>query len=411
MINLNVSSSGRVLAGLVLLLGGCDAIIDPMADYHAPAGIEADRMTAVRAASQTPPDLRPGDMFVFDNPNVTWQVVSVAENGNIAWQADNGETQITAPNPLLPALEWHSEERGSGRRLISNISGAMFPLESGNELTFRSTVDTDRPPYAWEFDWTCETGDLETVAVPAGTFPAYRIACGRQQPEEVIFYYAPEVGNYVRLIATDSNGGPPQERRLTDFTRASMPMQRAGMPAPAQGEVVLESEEPDRMGLTQGQIQEQGGDTMSSNPQPTTRSGPTALGMIAESEGSKSMAPAPTEAPQSGLMAPQSTDQAQSGAQSAVAAATAETGVSPGTIAVHLASYKEPGNAESGWKQLMASNRDQLQDTRPLIRKVEIAGKGVFYRLHAGPVASEAQGREICRVLAQRGTYCKVVKL
>lgn len=400
MIKTRLSYPGCALAGLAaLMLAGCD-ILDPMAEEV--PGVATDRMAAVRAASQAPPDLRPGDTFVFDNPTVTWQVVSVTEDGNIAWQADNGETQITAPNPLLPALEWSSESRGSGRRLISDMSGSMFPLKPGNDITFRSTVDTDRPPYAWEFDWTCETGDLQSVAVPAGTFPAYRISCGRQQPDEVVFYYAPEVGNYVHLIAIDSNGGPPQERRLTDYSRAAMPMQRAGMPVPAPGAVVLESEQPDQMSLSQS-------DSPADAP-PTPRAGPTALGMIAQDGTPQTMEPAPSQAPQSGLVGSQTESQAPQQGQEAAMAATAaeEAGVSPGTVAVHLASYKEPGNAERGWQQMIAAHRDQLQGMRPLIRKVDIAGKGVFYRLHAGPLESDAQGKAICRVLVQRGAYCKV---
>lgn len=390
-----LKTPGFALAGMVLLLAGCD-ILDPMADTV--PGVPNDRMSAVLAAAQMPPDLRPGDRFVFDNPTVTWQVVAIAENGNIAWEADNGETQITAPNPLLPALEWHSETRGTGRRLISNMSGSMFPLEPGSELTFRSTVDTDQPPYAWEFDWVCETGNLESVAVPAGTFPAYRIACGRQMPDEVVFYYAPEVGNYVRLITADSNGGPPHERRLTDYSRAAMPMQRAGMPVPAPGEVVMESDEPGRMTMAEPQ-------TGQTN---TPRSGPTALGMIAEG-GQAPMAPAPAETPQSGLTGVDGGTRA--GAAPSTAMAATDAGVPAGALAIHLASYKDPGNAEKGWQQLLAANRDQLQGLRPLVRKVDITGKGTFYRLHAGPVADEAQGKAICRVLAQRGSYCKIARL
>lgn len=384
-----------IIGTFSLLLAGCEMFGagDPVMDASGNE-VPEDHIDAVVTAAGAPPILVPGDRFSFNNPAVSWQVVGTDQDGNIAWQADNGEAQITAPNPLLPALEWSSADRGSGRRLISNMDQSMFPLEPGKSVSFRSTVDTDMPPYAWEFDWHCTVGGLEQTTVPAGTFLAYRIGCGRQVPDEVIFFYSPEVGNYVRLLTTDSSGGTSQERQLTAFTRSNAPMQ-AMMPAVSPpGEVVLESEEPDQMTL------------------PT---GPTALGMVAEAGFGETQAPAPDQAPQSELMnATTETPQPPAQTASAPPSTTTQTPsatVSPGTIAVHLASYKDPVNADKGWQQLLAANGDQLSGTTPLVRRVDLGSKGIFYRLHAGPVANQAQAKEICRILSQRGIYCKVSTL
>lgn len=379
---------------VAFLAAGCE-LFDTGSPVTDETGTEVpeDHIAAVVAAAGTPPQLTAGDRFAFNNPTVTWQVIGTDADGNIAWQADNGEAQITAPNPLLPALEWSSADRGSGRRLISNMTESMFPLEPGKSVSFRSTVDTDTPPYAWEFDWHCTVGNLEQTTVPAGSFLAYRIGCGRQVPDEVIFYYAPEVGNYVRLLTTDSSGAASQERQLTAFTRNAANLQ-ALAPVPPPGEVTLESEMPDEMTLS---------------------TGPTALGMVAEAGFGQSEAPPPPQAPQSELMTGQEEPQATPPAPPQTASVPPQTPppatVSPGTIALHLASYKDPANAEKGWQQLLASNGDQLNGTTPLVRRVDLGSKGIFYRLHAGPVANEAQAKEMCRILAQRGVYCKVSTL
>ncbi|HAE03324.1 MAG TPA: hypothetical protein DCG04_18115, partial [Rhodospirillaceae bacterium] len=67
--------------------------------------------------------------------------------------------------------------------------------------------------------------------------------------------------------------------------------------------------------------------------------------------------------------------------------------------------------AEEGWKILMNGNRDQLDGLRPIIRRVDLGSKGIFYRLHAGPVANQGQAATICTTLLQRGVYCKAIPL
>jgi len=141
-----------------------------------------------------------------------------------------------------------------------------------------------------------------------------------------------------------------------------------------------------------------------------------ALGMLSGIE------PAPSESPQSSLMVDGTSDSmaetsssAQSGSETmaaATAGAASSDGVADGrTIAVHLASYLNPDNAEAGWNELVSNNRDQLDGTRPMIRQVDLGSQGIFFRLHAGPLSGEGQAQEICRVLEARGVYCQVTRL
>lgn len=413
-----IQISGVVVLAASLLVG-CSNFGGMGAD---PAtGLSGKTVDAVEAAAETPPALRPGDRFAFDNPDVVWEVVSVDADGRIAWRSDAGETQITDANPLLPALEWHSPTQGNGTRLISGMSASMFPMTSGKEIQFRSTVDTDQPPYAWEFDWQCSIGDLSLQTVPAGSFPAYRIACGRQsQADEMVFHYAPQVGNYVRLTVTDA-AGKTVERRLTALHKGQgvNSLQQVSE-APESGLATM-AETPMVSGGESKPAMMQS-DSGSATPSESS-SGPTALGMLAESPvdslpmgqdprmpEEETDAPVSTTAPQAPA-APTTMSEAPPTMEGSAIASGAAPEVTTGSIAVHLASYKDPNNAEVGWKQFLAGNRDQLDGLRPIVRKVDIPGKGIFYRLHAGPIADKARADEMCRTLKTRGLYCKVETL
>ena len=171
-----------------------------------------------------PTPLSAGDKFVFDNPEITWQVLG--RNGNtIFWRADNGDTQVTDSNPILPTLEWKSQGRGTGKRVITGLSGQMFPLEIGKSVSFRSAVTTDKPPYSWEFTWQCTTTAQRQINTPLlGTIDAFEIVCGRQGQDELVFYYSPEVGHYVRMEASGADGYGRTIRNLIAYSRAGSSM-------------------------------------------------------------------------------------------------------------------------------------------------------------------------------------------
>ena len=381
----------------MLLVGGCAGGLGIGGEKRGGDPVAEERLAAAMALAAGEPALSPGDTFTFDNPAVTWTVDGIRADGGIEWSADNGERQVTAANPLLPALAWESPTRGTGTRLISGLSEPMFPLTAGKTVTFRATVDADRPPYAWEFDWACTIGDFAPITVPAGTFEAVPISCGRQTMDELVFQYAPAVGNYVQLAVATGSGTAPIVRRLQSFKRlamASEAMMQDSMAKTEDGmiesEVMLEDGQADGSSVAPvAQGQSGGGDDF--------ESGPTVLGLITgvsqEPEGAVA---APT--------APSTTDAGPAAQADTMAAA----GVGP---AVHLASYKDPANAEKGWRQLLAANGDQLTGTRPVVRRVDIPGRGVFYRLHAGPLASASDAQAMCRTLTQRGVYCKAVTL
>jgi len=98
-------------------------------------------------------------------------------------------------------------------------------------------------------------------------------------------------------------------------------------------------------------------------------------------------------------------------APKAVAGAPAEadakakpTGPQP---AVHLASYRTQKAADRGWAQLRRAHRALLGGLTPTVAKVDLARKGTWFRLMAGPVESSQAATELCRRLKIRRQFCE----
>ena len=70
--------------------------------------------------------------------------------------------------------------------------------------------------------------------------------------------------------------------------------------------------------------------------------------------------------------------------------------------AVHLASYRSQKAADRGWAQLRRAHRALLEGLTPEVSKVDLARKGVWYRLMAGPVESSQAATALCRQLKRR---------
>jgi hypothetical protein len=94
------------------------------------------------------------------------------------------------------------------------------------------------------------------------------------------------------------------------------------------------------------------------------------------------------------------------------AAPPAETAAVPGAgYRVQLAAARSRELAEGEWTRLKGRHEDLLGALGPTIRRIDLgAGKGVFYRLRAGPLDGEAAASYLCTLLTQRGVGCLVVR-
>ena len=193
---------------LSLSLSGCVSL----SEFFASFGFgESEKIVDV-------PNYRVGDSFTFGNPIATWRVVSV-EDRRVTWRSDTGNEQITGRNPLLPALSWRSEKVGSGQRIISDQMGSLFPMKVGARTTFRAAVTTDKPPYGWSFDWQCVVIDRQEIAGPTGAIDAFKVACGRDIADEIVFFYAPTIGHYITKTSNAEGEGAARIKHLIAYEK------------------------------------------------------------------------------------------------------------------------------------------------------------------------------------------------
>lgn len=334
----------------------------------------------IKQAQLNPLQLSVGDTFSFDNPTVTWRVVAV-EDARILWKSDLDEEQATSFNPLLPALSWTSSQRGKGTRLLSNIKGDLFPLKKGNVFSFIATVDTDQPPYAWEYNWQCETERAQMLTTSVGEFLTYKIACGRDGKTELIFHYAPEIGYYVQMDIYDLTNGKVITRQMTAFNVAAYTQNQQAI-AMAMAESGKGNDKRDKASSSRG---DQPGFTPSQNQNIDTTQG-------------YSLQTQPQDEPPMATGA--SSTQMQSPSSPQIAS----------NFWVHLASYKSRANVMRGWQLYMSRLPNEMAALTMEEVQVTLDGKGQFYRLFASGFPDQVAADNLCRTLKTLGLFCRVVQ-
>ena len=77
---------------------------------------------------------------------------------------------------------------------------------------------------------------------------------------------------------------------------------------------------------------------------------------------------------------------------------------------IQLAALRSRADAEAAWRRLKRANGDLLGALEAEVARVDLADKGIFYRLRAGPLASAAKAGALCARLKSRKLECFVVK-
>ncbi len=112
-----------------------------------------------------------------------------------------------------------------------------------------------------------------------------------------------------------------------------------------------------------------------------------------------------------GAVAPPADEPRETGGESpseAAAPAATETAAAP-AYRVHLASFREKATADKEWRRLRKSHGDLLAGLAAIVRRVDLgATKGVYFRLHAGPLADAEAAQALCRALSKRRVRCRV---
>ena len=123
--------------------------------------------------------------------------------------------------------------------------------------------------------------------------------------------------------------------------------------------------------------------------------------------------PPPTTAPPATAQAPQ----APAAPPSAVVApappqvATLPAPAATGTgYRLQLGAVKTPEIAKTEWDRIKRQNGDLLGSLGVSVDRADLGDRGVFYRIHVGPIADAAQAERVCGQLRQRGVGCILAK-
>lgn len=87
----------------------------------------------------------------------------------------------------------------------------------------------------------------------------------------------------------------------------------------------------------------------------------------------------------------------------------ARPGVTGGSYAVQLAALRDEASVRKTWETLKARYPDQLASLSMTIERANLGQKGVYYRLRATGLPSEAAARKLCTELAKQKVGCLFV--
>ena len=208
-------------AGLATRLAGSLALL---AILNGCGSQQTARSTSLPAAPL--PTYGLGNSYQFSDGSSN--SVTAVEDDVIRWRGNDGSTYSTSRDVLLPRLAWtNGSERGDRR--INGDPTQLFPLEAGKEVGFTATRNVRRSPrgrpVTVQEDWACGVFDPARVATKAGVFDTWRVTCTMRETPAVTsnglirrnFYYAPDIGFYVRM-EEGFGDGPLQSADLSGYT-------------------------------------------------------------------------------------------------------------------------------------------------------------------------------------------------
>jgi len=77
---------------------------------------------------------------------------------------------------------------------------------------------------------------------------------------------------------------------------------------------------------------------------------------------------------------------------------------------VQLAAVRDEAAAVKEWNRLKSRNAELLGSLRLNVVRADLGSRGIFYRLRAGPIATQAAASQLCQSLAKAKVGCLVVR-
>jgi len=91
-----------------------------------------------------------------------------------------------------------------------------------------------------------------------------------------------------------------------------------------------------------------------------------------------------------------------------LAAVPPATEVAAGSYTVQISSQRSENEAQASFRSLQAKYPNLLGDRQPIIRRADLADKGIFFRAMVGPFASVEEASQFCGSLKSAGGQCVV---
>ncbi len=86
-----------------------------------------------------------------------------------------------------------------------------------------------------------------------------------------------------------------------------------------------------------------------------------------------------------------------------------KTATSKPPMVIHLSSLRSEKAAQKEWEALKRAFPEQLSAMSPRFARTEIAKRGTFYRVLAGPIPTKQAAKEVCGALKAKKQYCQVM--
>jgi hypothetical protein len=172
--------------------------------------------TAPKPAAGSPflPSYELGTTYVYSDGS--WETVAGIAPQLVTWHDHRGNVYSRSRDFTYRSINWKTGTRQGNRRfmprsdLLVKKNNSLWPLQEGNVSRFTEMVTSSNigePEKSYQINWTCEVRGTERVAVLAGEFDTWEIACKRynnyQNPSKAkiqeikTWNYAPEIKHYI----------------------------------------------------------------------------------------------------------------------------------------------------------------------------------------------------------------------
>lgn len=169
-------------------------------------GACAPVVTSVPVALQLPPgemaDYPVGSQWVgLEGSDLVTHFLIRADAQTRSLESTTGCSWTQPINFLGPALEWEDCKGSSGRQVIQETFGEIWPLEIGKTQSW-SVSGKSSTGETWKGMHTCRVDSAERVTVPAGDFDTFKVTCESISTIETT-YYAPSLRDAVLYLRVD----------------------------------------------------------------------------------------------------------------------------------------------------------------------------------------------------------------